>query len=99
VVGICHRFPTAIICRAELRIVARRSALAAATAFTAAQKLSKELAVRPCGTQRAIHHCCAVKGLPARPQYPMRGARGSLLSQRHIMQPEPWHRKKWLLIW
>src|SRR5229473_1839150 len=44
-------------------------------------------------------HC--VKGVPAKPQYPLRvsDGRGSLVSHRHIMQPDPWHRKKCPLIW
>jgi hypothetical protein len=38
----------------------------------------------------------SVNGVPAKPQYPLRGSdgRGSLVSHRHIMQPPPWHRKK-----
>jgi hypothetical protein len=54
----------------------------------------------PCATQREICHC-AVKGVPAKPQYPLRGSdvRKSLVSHRHIMQPDPWQRKKCPLIW
>src|SRR5229473_2519728 len=50
-------------------------------------------------TQRRTRHC--VKGVPAKPQYPLRGSdgRGSLVSHRHIMQPDPWHLKKCPLIW
>ena len=68
-----------------------------------------------CATQRAVHHCAVnVKGVPAKPQYPLRdadgdpldadplrgssGGGGSLVSHRHIMQPDPWHRKKCPLI-
>src|SRR5258705_13340006 len=53
-------------------------------------------------TQRRTHHCSVkVKGAPAKPQYPLRGSdgRGFLVSHRHIMQPDPWHRKKCPLIW
>ena len=55
-----------------------------------------------CATLRRTHHCSVkVKGAPARPQYPLRGSdgRGFLVSHRHIMQPDPWHRKKCPLIW
>ncbi len=59
-----------------------------------------------CATQCAVHHCAVnAKGVPAKPQYPLRGSAGgdpllgsdgggSLVSHRHIMQPDPWHRKK-----
>ena len=43
-------------------------------------------------------------GAPASPQYPLRcsgSAGGSRVSHRHIMQPDPWHRKKWprIMLW
>ena len=65
-------------------------------------KQCRNIGDRTCTSQRAIHHCeVNVKGVPAKPQYPLRGSdgRGSLVSQRHIMQPDPWHRKKCPLIW
>jgi hypothetical protein len=37
-------------------------------------------------------------GAPAKPQYPLRcsaWAGRSRVSHRHIMQPDPWHRKNW----
>jgi hypothetical protein len=51
---------------------------------------------------RAVHHrAVTVKGPPAKPQYPFLGSDGggSLVAHRHIMQPDAWHRKKFLLIW
>jgi len=67
----------------------------------AAQTVSKH-GQRGCATQRAIDHCAVnMKGVPAKPQYPLRGSDGdgSLVSHRHIMQPAPWHRKKCPRIW
>jgi hypothetical protein len=50
---------------------------------------------------RGHHSAVEVKGPPAKPQYPLRGSDGggSLVSHRHIMQPDAWHRKKFRLIW
>jgi hypothetical protein len=56
----------------------------------------------PVPRNAAVHHCAVnVNGVPAKPQYPLRGSDGggSLVSHRHIMQPDPWHRKKCPLIW
>jgi hypothetical protein len=46
----------------------------------------------PVPRDAAVHHCAVnVKGVPAKPQYPLRGpaAGGSFVSHRHIMQPAP----------
>jgi hypothetical protein len=99
------RFPRdSIICRAELR-----GDSAAATApydVALTRRLPEQCRSIGSGaraTQRAVLHCAVnVKGVPAKPQYPLRGSdRGgaSLVSHRHIMQPDPWHRKKCPLIW
>src|SRR6266849_1993100 len=59
-------------------------------------------ALGPAPRKCAVHHCAVnAKGGPAKPQYPLLGSDGggSLVSHRHIMQPDPWHRKKFPLIW
>ena len=49
-------------------------------------------ALGPVQRKRAVHHCAVnAKGVPAKPQYPLVGSDegGSLVSHRHIMQPDP----------
>jgi hypothetical protein len=101
-----HRFPQRIRSFAELCVTAaairprQRPYVVALT-----HRLPKQCRNIGSGagvTQRAVHHCAVnMKGVPAKPQYPLRGsdAGGSLVSHRHIMQPAPWHRKKCPLIW
>jgi hypothetical protein len=73
-------------------------------------KPCRNIGIGACTTRRAAHHgAMNVKGVPAKPQYPLRDSDGddpfrgseagaSLVSHRHIMQPDPWHRKKCPLI-
>ena len=103
------------ICRAELRDSCGDSAAATAHHVALTRRLPKQCQNNGIGglrhATRGTHHCAVnVKGVPAKPQYPLRGSDGgdplrgssdgggSLVSHRHIMQPDPWHRKKCPLI-
>jgi hypothetical protein len=103
------------IFRAELRDSCGDSAAATAHHVALTRRLPKQCQNNGIGglrhATRGTHHCAVnVKGVPAKPQYPLRGSDGgdplrgssdgggSLVSHRHIMQPDPWHRKKCPLI-
>jgi hypothetical protein len=102
-----HRFPRGIRLFAELNCVTVAAIRPRQRPYDAAlthrlPKQCRNIGSGAGATQRAVHHCAVnVKGVPAKPQYPLRGsdAGGSFVSHRHIMQPAPWHRKKCPLIW
>jgi len=86
------------ICRAELRLSRGESAAATALCCVIAPPLPKQcrnIGTGTCALQRAVDHAVNVKGVPAKPQYPLRGSDGEM-PPRLVMQA--WEKVRYVML-